>query len=1364
VNSRIGIALGAAVLIVLLGVTFVPQARSADMAVPDALKDWREWVLQGEEYRKCPFLAGQDPASQSSYRCAWPERLDVSVDAKRGEFRQQWSVLADSWIAVPGNAEIWPRNVLVNGRAAAVVLRSNRPQLRLPAGDYTLTGSFVWSSRPESLPVPAQTALVVLVVDGQAVAQPERPDGALWLGKRASAVQTAAMDLQVYRLVRDESPVHLTTRIRLQVAGDAREETLGRVLPDGFVPLGLSSELPARLDQNGQLRVQVRPGAHEIELTARGQDVAKELTRPAPDGKWPSEEVWSFAGNDRLRVAAPEGAPGIDPAQANVPNDWRQLPAFRMAPDTTLRVDERSRGLANADGNNLSLKRSLWLSFDHSGFTAVDTISGQLRSDWRLDMAAPFRLESARLGGEPLLVTESGEEGQLGVELRTPNLQLTTTARTASTRASLAATGWTQRFDDVSGELYLPPGHLLLAVPGADFAFGAWLNQWGLWNVFGVIVVVFLIHWAAGWRVAALALLGLALTYQEQPLFIWLWANLLAALAIARAAPEGRFRRIAQGYRTASFVVLGLALLPFLWGQLRVAIHPQLEAGTAAFGSQQAWGGVDMSAAAPEILMQEPASDAAVEEAVSESAGSMARRDRSQYAPPVRSKANVQAYAPGTLLQAGPGIPAWRYRAYTYGWSGPVEPEQTVRFVYLGPMLLFFWRVIGVLALAGLFLWLARLSYGSIVRLPRHAKASSPAAAGLLLGVLALGSLPALAATTPDAALLTELRNRLVAPPACQPNCAEIAFARVDLQGDRLIVTLQASALTGLAIGVPQANDRWQLDEVSVNGRGAVAIAREADGSLWVPLQSGASTIRLSGRLAAAESIQLAFPQQPRAISVNAQGWAVGGVNDGRMVSGSLELTRERRDAQASGSASLEAASEFPAFVRVARTIDLDTDWRATTTVSRVAPARAAITVAVPLIPGESVVTAGPKVQPDRTVLVGIAATEASVAWNSVLPRTESLALTMPAGAARTEVWNFRVGPEWRADFAGLPAVQPDNMNGGTWVYQFYPRPGETLQLGVSRPQPAAGATLAIDSVNHRRTIGKRSSSSSLSLTYRSTQGGRHTIGLPTDARVEQVQVDGQPLQLRPENGELSLPLLPGEHRVAIEWTDSVGEAFRNRPAPVDLRAPASNIATSIQSEARWHLAALGDGVGPVILYWSEFIAFLLVAWMLSRWRDSPLRLHEWLLLGIGLSTASWGLFVLVAGWLCAMRWRERWSATTAPKWFNTVQVLLGLLTFVALMGILFWGIRNGLLGSPEMGIAGPGSGDGTFTWFNDQSSGALPQPTLISVPMWVFNVLMLVWAIWIAASLVQWLKWAFGAWTSQGFWRGKVVVPGAAA
>jgi hypothetical protein len=55
-------------------------------------------------------------------------------------------------------------------------------------------------------------------------------------------------------------------------------------------------------------------------------------------------------------------------------------------------------------------------------------------------------------------------------------------------------------------------------------------------------------------------------------------------------------------------------------------------------------------------------------------------------------------------------------------------------------------------------------------------------------------------------------------------------------------------------------------------------------------------------------------------------------------------------------------------------------------------------------------------------------------------------------------------------------------------------------------------------------------------------------------------------------------------------------------------------------------------------LYWGELAVFIALAWLLGRWSKSPLKFHEWLLLGLGLSTQSWWVFSFTAAWLIAMR------------------------------------------------------------------------------------------------------------------------------
>src|SRR5258708_28453996 len=180
------------------------------------------------------------------------------------------------------------------------------------------------------------------------------------------------------------------------------------------------------------------------------------VTIPEAQGVWPKQEVWSYAANDRLRVAAFEGGEGIDPTQANVPPGWRRYPSYRIASGGVLQVNERSRGISPQEVNHLSLQRELYLDFATRGFTVIDRISGQMRSGWRLDMRSPYRLMRATSGADNLLVTEANGAALTGVELRAPALSLMTVARIAVPGGAMPASGWNERFDHVADVPYFP--------------------------------------------------------------------------------------------------------------------------------------------------------------------------------------------------------------------------------------------------------------------------------------------------------------------------------------------------------------------------------------------------------------------------------------------------------------------------------------------------------------------------------------------------------------------------------------------------------------------------------------------------------------------------------------------------------------------------------------------------------------------------------------------------------------------------------------------------------------------------------------------------------------------------------------------
>ena len=86
--------------------------------------------------------------------------------------------------------------------------------------------------------------------------------------------------------------------------------------------------------------------------------------------------------------------------------------------------------------------------------------------------------------------------------------------------------------------------------------------------------------------------------------------------------------------------------------------------------------------------------------------------------------------------------------------------------------------------------------------------------------------------------------------------------------------------------------------------------------------------------------------------------------------------------------------------------------------------------------------------------------------------------------------------------------------------------------------------------------------------------------------------------------------------------------------------------------------------------------------------------------------------------------------------------------------------IPHALVATPDMGVTGPGSYGSTFSWFVDRTSAALPQPTVYSVPMWVYRTIMFAWALWIALALARWLRFAWRAWSTGAYWKAAQSVP----
>ena len=97
--------------------------------------------------------------------------------------------------------------------------------------------------------------------------------------------------------------------------------------------------------------------------------------------------------------------------------------------------------------------------------------------------------------------------------------------------------------------------------------------------------------------------------------------------------------------------------------------------------------------------------------------------------------------------------------------------------------------------------------------------------------------------------------------------------------------------------------------------------------------------------------------------------------------------------------------------------------------------------------------------------------------------------------------------------------------------------------------------------------------------------------------------------------------------------------------------------------------------------------------------------------------------------------------------------MLLAVITLAALAG-LYSAIERGLLGIPDMQIAGNHSTRFQLNWIQDRIDGTMPMPWVASPPLWVYRLLMLAWSLWLAFSLVSWLRWGWGCFSTTRIWK----------
>ncbi len=1309
--------------------------------IPESLHPWISWVLHDEEKELCPFFQGE----ADKKICQWPGVLTLELEAKKGFFSQTWNLVYEGWIFLPGDEKNWPQQVKAGESPLAVVEHEGRPALYLKEGTYDLSGEFLWDKMPDSFDVPPEVGLIHFKINGQEVSLPNRDEGGrLWGASGGLAGVTPdssaeLLDIRVYRKVTDDVPLLVTTRIDLSISGKNREIVLGKALPPDLIPLSLTSALPVRLEPDGRLRLQARAGEWSITLTTRSPAGVTVLTLHDPQGIWAGEEVWVFEARPDLRLVEVEGVSTIDPRQTTLPGEWQGLPTYSLQAGAAFKLVQKRRGNEAPLPDDLTLSRTMWLDFDGKGMTLRDHINGVIRQSSRLEMNKPVELGRVSIDGEDQFITQTEGNDSQGVEIRQGNINIESDSRTLR-KGSLPILGWNHDFERASIQFNLPPGWRLFATRGVDRAGTAWIAQWTLLDLFLVFMIAVSVFKLWGIRWGLVSLVTLVLIAQERGAPQWLWISVLIGVALCRYLPQGKIRSFFSVYHLGAWILLVAVSLPFIVQQVKIGLYPALDrrAAAKAFSPPPVvLRGEEKNVYEPEA----PVPQSEVRDMLNSKIEALSNQQASSLS---RKKQDLYQKDPNAMVQTGVGITTWSWNQANLEWNGPVKKDQTMKLFLISPpvnMILSLFRALLVFVLMALFL-------GDRFRQLKNKIPLKGTAPLILFGLIFILEPSYAHADFPTPEILQSLKERLLKPPACSPECASISRMQMETSPHLLRLRLEVNALADTAIPLPGSLKDWSPSLVMIDGESHAKVHRSSEGLLYLHLLPGFHQVLMEGALPSSGLVHLALPLKPYRVELLSEtGWTVDGIGAGGLPQENLTLSRS--SPSGSDRPGEVTANNLPPFVRVERTLLLGLTWEVENHVFRVSPMGTPVVLEVPLLNGESVTTPGIDVE-DGKAKISLGPQISEMAWRSVLEIVPELPLKAPETLSSVEVWRVEASQVWHVDSTGIPPIHQGDASS---IPEWRPWPGEKVVLQISRPAGVPGQTVTIDKTVFQATPGKRATDAELSFDLRSSLGGHYSLTLPQNGAVKRLTINGADQPVRMEQNKLVIPLTPGSQSIGVTWNDSQGIDSLFRFPLVDMGLPSVNAESHLNFLGdRWILFLGGPSLGPSVLFWPFLIVCLLVGFALSRLEFSPLKTWEWLLLGFGLTQISVTGALLLAGWFLALGYRSKKPFTGA--WLFDLGQLGLILWTLLVLGILLEAIHGGLLGQPHMQIAGNDSTAWKLNWYQDRSLATLPQPWVFSVPLYVYHLLMLAWSLWIAFSLIRWIRFGWKAFGEGGVWR----------
>lgn len=388
---------------------------------------------------------------------------------------------------------------------------------------------------------------------------------------KESFVATKNDKINIYRKVSFDFPPRIETVVKIS-STKKQEVDLGQLMLNGSSLINISSDTYLRKEGKNYL-ASVKVGQNEVYF---------EEVLPSLDGVFKVKglsnvpfETWFITANPNRH--SPEGAELISTDGMDIPSNWKNISAYRVA--DSIAITEVNRNISNLVSES-KISKNTYIAKD--GLYAVwDTLSiASNENSWD----SVVRQSNQSLQSVELKAVSMGDMSRIPllVDNGKPYFRLKGQGNSVvyyeGRTKSLEPNVYDLDAEVESWSVKIPPRERLLYVKGANFT-GEEIGYWGIYSLFWLMFFGFVFFKLVNWRIATLATVSIVSLAPFFGLTIWfIWGLILAAyIGLKFGGVPNKKASVVGTTSMLAFIIWSVGGISFIKQELSIILNPTIE-------------------------------------------------------------------------------------------------------------------------------------------------------------------------------------------------------------------------------------------------------------------------------------------------------------------------------------------------------------------------------------------------------------------------------------------------------------------------------------------------------------------------------------------------------------------------------------------------------------------------------------------------------------------------------------------------------------------------------------------------------------------------------------------------------------------